>query len=289
VIGVGRELVGLTRSGRLVPIELAVSEMWVEGQRSFVGLIQDISARKQAEKELLRNTSALLRSNKELDAFAYAASHDLKAPLRVISNASKWIEEDLGEELTAEVSENMTLLRSRVGRMDKLLDDLLAYSRIGRDKEKGQTESVSGIALMDNVVGLLGPPEGFVVDIHSSITGIVVFRMPLQQVLMNLVSNAIKHHHKSSGRIQVSVEDLGAVLRFSVKDDGPGIESRYQDQIFAMFQTLKPRDRVEGSGMGLAMVRKHVEIQGGTVTVESVEGQGSTFRFTWPKRLPTKG
>jgi PAS domain S-box-containing protein len=256
----------------------------------MVGTNMDITARKveEAEREkiaakLARYTRALERSNLELDAFAYAASHDLKAPLRVIHNASTWIEEDLAGHLTAEAQENMDLLRSRVRRMDRLLDDLLEYSRIGRETDDRHTEAISGTVLMENILGLISPPEGFFVDVSSALAGIKVFRMPLQQILINLISNAIKHHDKKAGRIEVSVVDMGDLLRFSVKDDGPGIAAQYHEQIFKMFQTLKPRDQVEGSGMGLALVRKHVDVAGGELKLESAVGQGSTFSFTWPK------
>jgi PAS domain S-box-containing protein len=258
--------------------------------RGFGKVTRDISERRavEAEREMIaaelaRYTRALERSNLELDAFAYAASHDLKAPLRVIHNASTWIEEDLAGKLTAEMSENMTLLRSRVRRMDRLLDDLLEYSRIGRETDDRHTEAISGTVLMENIQGLISPPEGFIVDATSTFAGIQVFRMPLQQILINLISNAIKHHDKKAGCIKVSVEDLGTDLRFSVRDDGPGIPAQYHEQIFKMFQTLKPRDQVEGSGMGLAMVRKHVDVAGGELKLESAVGQGSTFSFTWPK------
>jgi PAS domain S-box-containing protein len=258
--------------------------------RGFGKVTRDISERKAVEAErekiaaeLARYTLALERSNRELDAFAYAASHDLKAPLRVIHNASTWIEEDLAGQLTAETQENMDLLRSRVRRMDKLLDDLLEYSRIGRETDNSHTEAISGTVLMENILGLIAPPEGFIVDANSTLAGIEIFRMPLQQILINLISNAIKHHHKKGGRIEVSVEDLGAMFRFRVKDDGPGIPAQYHEQIFKMFQTLKPKDQVEGSGMGLAMVRKHVDVAGGELKLESAVGQGSTFSFTWPR------
>jgi PAS domain S-box-containing protein len=249
----------------------------------MVGTNIDITERKLVEEKSLRNMQALIRSNEELDAFAYAASHDLKAPLRVIHNASTWIEEDLAGKLNAETQENMNLLRSRVRRMDKLLDDLLEYSRIGRETDDRHAEAISGAVLMENIQGLISPPEGFIVDVSDTLAGIEVFRMPLQQILINLISNAIKHHDKKAGLIEVSVEDLGAMFRFSVKDDGPGIQVQYHEQIFKMFQTLKPRDQVEGSGMGLAMVRKHVDVAGGEFELESAVGQGSTFSFTWPK------
>ena len=108
--------------------------------------------------------------------------------------------------------------------------------------------------------------------------------MPLQQILMNLIGNAIKHHDKRSGRVDLAVQDRGTHFAFAVKDDGPGIPAQFHDQIFKMFQTLKPRDQVEGSGMGLAMVRKNIEIFSGTLKLESSEGNGSCFCFTWPKQ-----
>jgi signal transduction histidine kinase len=264
-------------------MELTVTEMSLQGQTFFVGLVRDITERKLAEEKSLQNLQALMRSNQELDAFAYAASHDLKAPLRVIHNASKWIEEDLANHLTAETRENMDLLRSRVRRMDKLLDDLLEYSRIGGETDDRHAEAISGTALMENIQGLLSPPQGFTVNASATLAGIEVFRMPLQQILINLISNAIKHHDKKTGLVEVSVENLGEMLRFSVKDDGPGIPAQYHEQIFKMFETLKPKDQVEGSGMGLAMVRKYVDMAGGEFTIKSALGKGSTFSFTWPK------
>jgi|GEM_PF-6658162 len=223
-------------------------------------------------------------ANKELEEFAYAASHDLKAPLRVIDNASKWLEEDLQEHLSGETRENMDLLRGRVGRMENLLDDLLEYSRIGRTSDENNLGVITGDVLMTNVLALLSPPAGFTVTVSPGFADIHVRRMPLQQILMNLVGNAIKHHDKKRGSIEVTVEERDASYAFAVKDDGPGIPVQFHDQIFQMFQTLKPRDQVEGSGMGLAMARKNIEVFGGTLTLESSEGKGSIFRFTWPKQ-----
>ncbi len=251
-----------------------------QAQRAYINILEDI----ELEKEKVTSAHQRIEVvNKELEEFAYAASHDLKAPLRVIDNASKWLEEDLEEHLTEDTRKSMNLLRGRVKRMERLLDDLLEYSRIGRVADGRFVELVAGDALMANILALLSPPEGFTVSCAAEFAQIRVRRMPLQQILMNLIGNAVKHHHRKDGHIEVSVRDCGAEHLFSVKDDGPGIAPQFHEQIFKMFQTLKPRDQVEGSGMGLALVRKNIEIFGGTLKLDSVEGKGSTFHFTWPK------
>ena len=253
------------------------------GLVSVLEINSDITLRKQAEREAAERTAQLKAVNRELEEFAYVASHDLKAPLRVINNASKWLEDDLQEHLTGEIAENLSLMRGRVKRMDKLLDDLLEYARIGRKTDVRYTENINGAELMDDVLGLVARKD-FTIRVSPHFADIQLCRMPLQQILMNLISNAIKHHDKKSGCIDVTVEEAGPQYTFAVKDDGPGISARFHDQVFKMFQTLRPRDQVEGSGMGLAMVRKHVESFGGVIELESAEGQGSTFRFTWPKQ-----
>lgn len=238
-----------------------------------------------SRQELEKRARALQESNDMLESFAYAASHDLKAPLRVIDNVSKWLEEDLAPHLTPETRENMNLLRGRVMRMEKLLDDLLEYSRIGRILDERFSEMISGDTLMTSVLELLGPSKKFLISMDPYFSKIILPRMPLQQIFMNLINNAIKHHDKTDGHIDVSVKEDERYYIFSVKDDGPGISAEFHEKVFNMFQTLKPRDLVEGSGMGLAMVKKNVEIFGGTVHLESAIGSGSTFIFTWPKKI----
>ena len=281
----GKEVTGRRKDGSVFPVDLTVSVFQLAGTRHLSGIVRDITEKKRAEEEAASYTKALLRSNQALDEFAYAASHDLKAPLRVIDNASKWLEEDLEEHLTGENRENMQMLRGRVKRMDRLLNDLLAYSRIGRKIDADFSEVVSGASLMTDVLSMITPPEGFEITVDPAFAALSLCRMPLQQILMNLINNAIKHHDRKVGRIDVIVDPGEKMHTFEVRDDGPGIDPRFHARIFDMFQTLKPRDQVEGSGMGLAMVRKNVEVFGGTVAVES-EGRGCIFRFTWPAQQP---
>ena len=289
----GRDVYALRKDGSECPVEISLIPIRTDQGLLVLNAIVDITERKLLEQknrkfnELLENlvadrTAQLKAANKELDDFANAASHDLKAPLRVIDNASKWLEEDLREHLTDASRKSLRLMRGRVGRMEKLLDDLLEYSRIGRTMDEKDAEMINGDALMENIVTLLSPPEGFNVQVGAGFASSQLRRMPLQQILMNLVSNAIKHHDKKTGCIQVSVKDCGTMYKFAVKDDGPGIPARFHEQVFKMFHTLKSRDQVKGSGMGLAMVRKHVEAFGGTLALQSSEGKGSVFSFTWP-------
>jgi signal transduction histidine kinase len=228
------------------------------------------------------NIRTLKQSNEELERYAYITAHDLKSPLRAIDNLSKWIEEDIGDKLEGETREHMATLRQRVRRMEKLLNDTLEYSRSGRMIQE-DNEIMNGKALVEDAVSLAAPPEGFTVNVNPAFMMVEAHRLPLQQVFYNLINNAIKHHDREDGRIDVSVREQDRNYLFSVADDGPGIAKQYHAKIFDMFQTLKPRDETEGSGMGLAIVKKILTTYGGTITVESDTGKGTVFYFTWPK------
>jgi signal transduction histidine kinase len=238
---------------------------------------------RQRAAEFAHLARALKRSNEELDHFAYITSHDLRAPLRGIANLSLWIEEDMGDQFTPEAHKQMEMLRGRVHRMEAMIDGILEYSRVGR--VKAATERVEVRQLLDEVIDLLAPPEGFRIDIEDGMPVVVGHKLRLQQVFLNLLGNAIKHHAKPAGRVVIGCRRAGEFFEFSVSDDGPGIEPQYFEKIFVIFQTLQPRDKVEGTGVGLSVVKKIVEGEGGTIAVESEVGRGTTFRFTWPRSI----
>jgi signal transduction histidine kinase len=240
-------------------------------------------ARLHLEERVSERTAELERSNRELNQFAYVASHDLKAPLRAIDNLSAWIAEDAALTLPPRSIEHLAKMRNRVRRMERLLDDLLAYSRAGRVQHPA--EEVDLAALVQDIAGVLAPPPGFIISVEPPIPPLRTPRVSLELVLRNLIGNAIKHHQHQCGEIRVRAVEQGDKVAITVQDDGPGIDPQYHTRIFDMFQTLRPRDDVEGSGMGLAIVKKLVESYGGTIVVESEAGQGSTFCFTWPRRL----
>ncbi len=274
------ELSALRRSGNRFPVELTILPMQLEKGYQFSAFVRDITERKRTAEQLERYAIEVARSNRELDQFAYSASHDLKAPLRAVHNLAKWIAEDAGHLLPESAQRDLQLMEQRILRMERLLDDLLAYSRIGR--VQCSVERVDCQELVRDAVQMVAPPEGFTIVI-GTLPILSTARTPLEQVFRNLISNAIKHHDRADGRVEVAASDLGDRVEFVVRDDGPGIPAEFHTQAFQMFKTLKPRDEVEGSGMGLALVKKIVENQGGVVTLTSTPGQGAAFHFTWPK------
>jgi signal transduction histidine kinase len=234
------------------------------------------------EQRVVERTAALERRNQELDQFAYVASHDLRSPLRGIDLLATWIAEDAGDALPPNCHEHIERLRGRVGRMERLLDDLLSYSRA--DRQQSAPEEVDTARLVATVAELLMPPPGFQIVLEGEMPVLVTEPVPLEVVIRNLLDNAIKHHHRAQeGVVRISAQDQGEFVYFCIADNGPGIAPQFHDRIFHVFQTLKPRDQVEGSGMGLAVVRKLLESRGGSIRVESDEGQGAAFYVIWPK------
>jgi PAS domain S-box-containing protein len=261
--------------------------------RGYVVINRDMTARKHYEEEMQRlnasleqrvqeRTAELERSNRELDQFAYVASHDLKAPLRAIALLSEWITEDAGPLLPPASLDHLAKLNGRVRRMDRLLNDLLDYSRAGRVREA--PELVDTRRLIQATVELLDLPAGFSVRLSPDLPELLTERVPLETVFRNLIQNAAKHHHDPAhGCVSIEAEVQTDAVLFCVRDDGPGIAAEYHERVFKLFQTLQPRDQVEGSGMGLSVVKKTVESRGGSVRLASQPGRGSAFFFLWPK------
>jgi PAS domain S-box-containing protein len=274
------ELTAIHKRGASFPVELHVSPLRVGGAWEFCAFIRDISQSKAAEEQIRRFAAELERSNRELNDFAYSASHDLRAPMRAVAQIAAWIVEDHSCELSEGVRNELALMQRRVHRMQTLLDDMLDYARVGRSD--GDLSHVDCEELTREIIETLSVPAGFSLKIDALPT-FITHRTPLHQVLRNLIGNAVKHHDRPDGVVAISASDHGDHIEFVVRDNGPGIPQNYHEQIFRMFTTLKPRDVVEGSGMGLALVKKIVEGRGGTVQVESAEGRGATFRFNWPR------
>jgi PAS domain S-box-containing protein len=283
----------ITQDGRRVPLEISSRLIWENGVVVGIqGTGRDITERKRyvqalhdlnetLERRVAERTAELEQRNAELDQFAYVASHDLKAPLRAISHLAGWAIEDAGETLSPASQEHLTKLRNRARRMERLLDDLLAYSRVGRVRHSPEVVKVAD--LLTDIWETLNPPATFTMQLHEPLPVLLTERVPLEMVLRNLIANAIQHHHRAQGQIAISAIEQEQVVEFAVRDDGPGIDAQYHGRIFEMFQTLRSPDQGEGSGMGLALVRKIVDANGGKITLASAPGAGATFSFTWPK------
>ncbi|QEG40543.1 sensor histidine kinase [Roseimaritima ulvae] len=233
--------------------------------------------------ELSRKAVALEESNLELDQFAYVASHDLKSPLRGLNSLAEWVQEDCGEMLPDESKSHLKLMQDRVRKMEMLLNDLLDYSRIGRQHQA--PERVDLDKAVRAILEMTENPSGVEVVFPRPLPTLTTLKVPLQQVILNLVTNAIKYNDKGArGRVEVDCEQEGDYYRFSITDNGIGIDPKYHERIFQMYQRVAVHS-ADGTGMGLAIVKKQIERHGGRIEVLSDVGQGATFSFTWPNSI----
>jgi PAS domain S-box-containing protein len=281
IIGSGREVIGLRKDGSQFPMDLSVAEMQLGNRRMFTGMVRDITERKRIEAQHARLLQEIASANEELTSFAYVVSHDLKAPLRAIGALADWLSTDYADKFDAEGKEHMRLLVSRVHRMGALIDGILQYSRVGRVKEMPTTIDLK--ALVRDTIDLLAPPPHISVTVDTDLPTIRSEPTRIGQIFQNLISNGIKYMDKPAGQIHIACVEDGKFWKFSVRDNGPGIEARHFDRIFQLFQTLAPRDRIESTGVGLTLVRKIVDMYGGRIWIESEPGAGSTFYFTLPR------
>jgi PAS domain S-box-containing protein len=277
------------RDGSQVDVSLTISPIR-NRDGTVVGaskIMRDITDQRRHESNLRRSNEDLARMNEELDNFVYTASHDLRSPLTGIGSVVQWILED-DTSLTSESRARLGIIQGRIERMKRLLNDIRDYARTGRYDEPAGPPVCAG-ALAAEVAATAHVPPGFSVRCDASLNSVLVRRVPLEQVLNNLVNNAIKHHDRSAGVVDIAVQNQAPWLKFTVCDDGPGVPEEYRESVFDMFKTLKPRDETEGSGMGLALVRKIVERMGGRCGIESATPRGSVFWFEWPPLAPQAG
>jgi signal transduction histidine kinase len=267
----GTEYLTLANGEEKILLTTKKSFIGIDGNKYLMSVSRDVT-----EKEILIND--LKRSNKDLDNFAYVASHDLRSPINVIKRLVTWVKEDCDAILPNESKEDLAIVLSRAQRMEKLLADLLSYSRIGKDYQEASVINLH--EFMVELLSLLDLPMGFALKCDN--IEIKVPEIPFNVVMLNLVSNAIKHHDSGNAKIEVKAKLSETACVISVLDNGPGIEAKNRKRIFKLFETLKPRDEIEGSGMGLSVVKKIVEHYGGSIEVDANLPRGTKFIVTWP-------
>ncbi len=288
-MGAGRDLTGCRKDGTEFPVEIGLSCMQTEAGTLALGLVSDITGRKRIESEIVRINAELVRSNTELGQFAYVASHDLQEPLRMITGYLQLLERRYHGKLDAEASEFIRYAVEGAVRMKRLIEDLLSLSRAGT--QAANFRPVESRDVFETACSNLA------VSIRESSAEITTGPLPrivadpvlLTQVFQNLIGNAIKFRKPDHPpRIRVAAEHTAVKPNdgcvFSVRDDGIGIEPRHMERIFGIFERLHSGDQYEGSGVGLAIVRRILERHGGHIWVESTPGEGSTFRFLIPAK-----
>jgi light-regulated signal transduction histidine kinase (bacteriophytochrome) len=242
----------------------------------------DISQRKADESALQQSALDLKRSNEQLEQFAYVASHDLQEPLRMITSYLQLLERRYKNKLDQDATEFITYAVDGATRMKALINDLLAYSRVKtgeQDFARFDTKAALEQAI-DNLQISITETKAEIT--YDSLPNLVGNEAQFVQLFQNLLSNAIKFHGDAAPKITIKAEQLGYVWRFSVKDNGIGIEPQYVDRIFIIFQRLHTKDQYPGTGIGLAICKKVVEHHGGRIWAESTPNAGTTFWFTIP-------
>lgn len=235
-----------------------------------------------AEKRIIRQHQKKQESLiKDLQSFAYVVSHDLKSPLRGIAKISEWLAQDYSDVLDEHGKQQLGLLKKRVVRLDNLIDGILEYSRSGNGDEVRTEVDVN--ELLKETIDLVAADNNVEVKTLTHMPTITFKRSKLMQVFSNLIGNAVKYSDKSNAIITISSKDLGNAYEFRVADNGPGIEEKYHEKIFGIFQTLHTKDEMESTGIGLSIVKKIIQDAEGSISVNSSLGNGAEFVFVIPK------
>ena len=258
--------------------EKLLEQSYSLGKAEMASRVLDETRKRAAELE--EAYKKLGKVNQELKDFAYIVSHDLKAPLRGIKTLANWILSDCADKLGDQANEQMNLLLERVERMYHLIEGALQYSRAGRVEEKPKQVSLND--LIPEIINMVVPPENITVTIENELPVIECEETHIMQVFQNLLSNAIKYMDKPQGWIKVGCVEQDGFWKFSVADNGPGIEEKHFEKIFKIFQALSTSPDFKGTGIGLTVAKKIVELYDGKIWVESKVGEGSTFFFTLP-------
>jgi two-component system, LuxR family, sensor kinase FixL len=274
------ERVLIDTSGQKIPIIKSVNSITIGGKQVLIESFVDISERKKMEEQNAQLIRELETANTELKDFAYIVSHDLKAPLRAIGSLSQWLYADYRDKFDEEGKTQMDLLVNRVNRMQSLIEGILEYSRVGRVRE--QKDQVNLDTVAREVLDSLSIPPHIQVTVDTPLPVVHYEKTRIHQIISNLVGNAIKYMDKPAGEVHIACTREDMFWKLSVRDNGPGIDSRHYEKIFQIFQTLQPRDKIESTGIGLTIVKKIVEMNGGRAWVESEVGKGSIFYVTIP-------
>ena len=276
------EITAIDKTHREFPIELAISPSTQDGVTFFSAFIRDITNRKEIESQKENLLEELEGVNQDLKDFAHIVSHDLKAPLRSVGSLSDWLIQDYNDVLDEEGQNLLRLLKTRIVKMHALIEGVLEYSKVGA--LKGEHETIDTNTLLSETIELLDPPSHVQITVDKDLPIVSYNRVRLQQVFQNFISNSIKFIDKPKGLIEVLYEEKEHLHQFSIKDNGPGIEEAYFQKIFQIFQKLDAnKDDYDSTGIGLSIIKRIVELNGGNISVESQVGIGSTFSFTIPK------
>jgi len=277
------ELRTIARDGREIWVNTLGTRTEYQGRLAGLVSLIDITERKRAEGELHKTLTELERSNKELEQFAYVASHDLQEPLRMIASYVQLLARRYEGQLDADADDFIAYAVDGASRMQKMINDLLAYSRVGTRGKPFQPTDCQ--VVFDQVLANLkvAIEESGAMITHDPLPMVMADESQMAQLFQNLIDNAIKFRDEASPRAHISAKQKEKAWVFSVRDNGIGIDPQYHERIFMIFQHLQNREEYPGTGMGLAICKKIVERHSGRIWVESKFGKGSTFYFTISK------
>lgn len=279
--GAGRDLYAVKSDGSEFPVEIGLNPITTENGEMVLASIIDITERKMQETIIAKQMIELQLKNEEMEQFNYIASHDLQEPLRTLSNYIMLIEEDYEDELSDDVKMHLKTMDMAVSRMSLLVRSILDFGRLGRDKVLVSADCGKIVENVIEDLGSLIKNTGATVEIDGVLPTLNVYETELRQLFQNLINNAVKFRREGiPPHITIGSTKNGMYYEFYIKDNGIGISNKHYDRIFQIFQRLNKQDQYEGHGIGLANCRKIAEMHGGKIWVESVQGSGSTFKFT---------